>query len=173
MTYVLTIFAGTGHTAFSMIPVIVEVAKEQHIRPVCPLSIAVVASQIAITASPVSAAVIYMSGVLEPFGWSYPTLLCIWLLTTFVGCMLTSFVMSHIQNMDLDSDPVYKERLAKGLVKIAPDASSMNKALKPFAKRSVAHLPDRRARGCVLCLRYFSGCRPYQACGCSAVTLPL
>ena len=88
-------------------------------------------------ASPVSAAVIYMSGVLEPFGWSYPTLLCIWLLTTFVGCMLTSFVMSHIQNMDLDSDPVYKERLAKGLVK-APDASSMNKALKPFAKRSVA-----------------------------------
>ena len=70
VTYVLTIFAGTGHTAFSMIPVIVEVAKEQHIRPVCPLSIAVVASQIAITASPVSAAVIYMSGVLEPFGWS-------------------------------------------------------------------------------------------------------
>ena len=137
VTYVLTIFAGTGHTAFSMIPVIVEVAKEQHIRPVCPLSIAVVASQIAITASPVSAAVIYMSGVLEPFGWSYPTLLCIWLLTTFVGCMLTSFVMNHIQNMDLDSDPVYKERLAKGLVK-APDASSMNKALKPFAKRSVA-----------------------------------
>ena len=54
VTYVLTIFAGTGHTAFSMIPVIVEVAKEQHIRPVCPLSIAVVASQIAITASPVS-----------------------------------------------------------------------------------------------------------------------
>ena len=52
VTYVLTIFAGTGHTAFSMIPVIVEVAKEQKIRPVCPLSIAVVASQIAITASP-------------------------------------------------------------------------------------------------------------------------
>ena len=55
VTYVLTIFAGTGHTAFSMIPVIVEVAKEQKIRPVCPLSIAVVSSQIAITASPVSA----------------------------------------------------------------------------------------------------------------------
>ena len=67
VTYVLTIFAGTGHTAFSMIPVIVEVAKEQKIRPVCPLSIAVVSSQIAITASPVSAAVIYMTGVLEPF----------------------------------------------------------------------------------------------------------
>ena len=63
VTYVLTIFAGTGHTAFSMIPVIVEVAKEQNIKPVCPLSIAVVSSQIAITASPVSAAVIYMTGL--------------------------------------------------------------------------------------------------------------
>ncbi len=136
VTYVLTIFAGTGHTAFSMIPVIVEVAKEQKIRPVVPLSIAVVASQIAITASPVSAAVIYMSGVLEPFGWSYPALLGIWLVTTFAACMLTAFVMTLISNMDLDSDPVYKERLAKGLVK-APEGSAA-KELKPYAKRSVA-----------------------------------
>ena len=68
VTYVLTILAGTGHTAFSMIPVIVEVAKGENIKPKAPLSIAVVASQIAITASPVSAAVVYMSGVLEPLG---------------------------------------------------------------------------------------------------------
>ena len=33
VTYLLTILAGTGHTAFSMIPVIVEVAKEQGIKP--------------------------------------------------------------------------------------------------------------------------------------------
>ena len=135
VTYVLTLFAGTGHTAFSMIPVIVEVAKEQKIRPCCPLSIAVVASQIAITASPVSAAVIYMSGVLEPFGWSYPALLGIWIVTTFAGCMLTAFVMTKIQNMDLESDPVYKERLAKGLVKTS--AGAAHTQLKPFAKRSV------------------------------------
>ncbi len=136
VTYVLTIFAGTGHTAFSMIPVIVEVSKEQNIKPVCPLSIAVVSSQIAITASPVSAAVIYMSGILENFGWSYPTLLGIWLFTTFAGCMLTAFVISLISNMKLDTDPVYRERLARGLVK-AP-GKSINKQLKPFAKRSVA-----------------------------------
>ena len=154
VTYVLTIFAGTGHTAFSMIPVIVEVAKEQKIRPVVPLSIAVVSSQIAITASPVSAAVIYMSGVLEPFGWSYPALLGIWLVTTFVACMLTSFVMTLISNMDLDSDPVYKERLAKGLVK-APEASAA-KELKPYAKRSVAifHL------GVILVVLYASAISP-------------
>ena len=135
VTYVLTFFAGTGHTAFSMIPVIVEVAKEQHIRPVVPLSIAVVASQIAITASPVSAAVIYMSGVLENFGWSYPVLLIIWTVTTFLGCMLTAFIMQFIMNMDLDKDPVYLERLAKGLVK-APEAGE-KKALPAGAKLSV------------------------------------
>ncbi len=134
VTYVLTLFAGTGHTAFSMIPVIVEVAKEQHIRPCVPLSIAVVASQIAITASPVSAAVIYMSGVLEKFGWSYPLLLCIWIATTFIGCMLTAFIMTLISNMDLDSDPVYKDRLAKGLVN--PPTHEQKKLL-PHAKLSV------------------------------------
>ncbi len=134
VTYVLTFFAGTGHTAFSMIPVIVEVAKEQHIRPCVPLSIAVVASQIAITASPVSAAVIYMSGVLEKFGWSYPLLLCIWIATTFIGCMLTAFIMTLISNMDLDSDPVYKDRLAKGLVN--PPTHEQKKLL-PHAKLSV------------------------------------
>lgn len=135
VTYVLTIFAGTGHTAFSMIPVIVEVAKGQKIRPVIPLSIAVVSSQIAITASPVSAAVIYMSGVLEGFGWSYPALLGIWIVTTFIGCMITSFVMTLCSNMDLDSDPVYKDRLAKGLVKAVSDETKTQ--LKPYAKRSV------------------------------------
>lgn len=135
VTYVLTIFAGTGHTAFSMIPVIVEVAKGQKIRPVVPLSIAVVSSQIAITASPVSAAVIYMSGVLEGFGWSYPALLGIWIVTTFIGCMITSFVMTLCSNMDLDSDPVYKDRLAKGLVKAVSDETKTQ--FKPYAKRSV------------------------------------
>ena len=135
VTYVLTIFAGTGHTAFSMIPVIVEVAKGQKIRPVVPLSIAVVSSQIAIPASPVSAAVIYMSGVLEGFGWSYPALLGIWIVTTFIGCMLTSFVMTLCSNMNLDSDPVYKDRLAKGLVKAVSDETKTQ--LKPYAKRSV------------------------------------
>ena len=119
VTYVLTIFAGTGHTAFSMIPVIVEVAKGENVRPAVPLSIAVVASQIAITASPVSAAVIYMTGVLEPFGWSYPALLGVWLLTTFAGCMVTAFIMTLISKMDLSTDPIYQERLKEGLVKPA------------------------------------------------------
>lgn len=116
VTYFLTIFAGTGHTAFSMIPVIVEVAKGENIKPSVPLSISVVASQIAITASPVSAAVIAMSGFLEPFGCSYPMLLAICIPTTFLGCMITAFIMTKFINTDLSSDLVYQERLQLGQV---------------------------------------------------------
>lgn len=116
VTYFLTIFAGTGHTAFSMIPVIVEVAKGQNIKPSVPLSISVIASQIAITASPVSAAVVAMSGFLEPFGCSYPMLLAICIPTTFLGCMITAFIMTKFMNTDLNSDPIYQERLQRGLV---------------------------------------------------------
>ena len=133
VTYVLTIFAGTGHTAFSMIPVIVEVAKG--IRPSVPLSIAVVASQIAITASPVSAAVIYMTGVLEPFGWSYPTLLAVWLLTTFLGCMVTAFIMTIFCKMDLSTSTVYQKRLKEGLVK--PPVGMQEIKITSSAKLSV------------------------------------
>ncbi len=136
VTYFLTFLAGTGHTAFSMIPVIVEVAKEQNIKPSAPLSIAVISSQIAITASPVSAAVVYMTGVLEPLGWNYPTLLLVWLITTFSACMLTAFVMSKFFPLDLSKDLIYQERLQAGLVKAPMGAQHIE--LKKGAKRSVA-----------------------------------
>lgn len=117
VTYVLTVLAGTGHTAFAMIPVIVEVAKEQNVKPAGPLSMAVVSGQVAITASPVSAAVVYMTGVLEPYGWSYPTLLVVWLLTTYVGCMIAAFIMSLFFNKGpLDQDPEYLARVKAGLI---------------------------------------------------------
>lgn len=125
VTYLLTLFAGTGHTAFSMIPVIAEVAKSQNIKPSVPLSIAVPASQIAITASPVSAAVVFMASekALGGIGISYPLLLAIWIPTTFVGCMITAFIMNMFWKQDLSADPVYQERLSQGLVKEVSEAT--------------------------------------------------
>lgn len=117
--WLLTILAGTGNAVFSLMPVVVDVAKSQNIRPSAPLSLMVVSSQIGITASPVSAAVVYMSGVLEGFGWNYPTLIGIWIVTTFVACMATAFIVSLITPLDLSKDPVYQERLKAGLVKDA------------------------------------------------------
>ncbi|EKG8179505.1 anaerobic C4-dicarboxylate transporter [Campylobacter upsaliensis] len=117
--WLLTILAGTGNAVFSLMPVVVDVAKSQNIRPSAPLSLMVVSSQIGITASPVSAAVVYMSGVLEGFGWNYPTLIGIWIVTTFIACMATAFIVSLITPLDLSKDPVYQERLKAGLVKDA------------------------------------------------------
>ncbi|MFO6423104.1 anaerobic C4-dicarboxylate transporter [Motilimonas sp. KMU-193] len=115
VTYVMTLFAGTGHTAFSTLPVIAEVAKEQGVRPSRPLSIAVVASQIAITASPISAALVLMSGMLEKYNVSYLQILLICIPTTFVACMVGAFVAQFL-GKDLADDEVYQDRLAKGLV---------------------------------------------------------
>lgn len=133
VTWFMTVLAGTGHTAFSTLPVITEVAKEQGIRPSRPLSIAVIASQIAITASPISAAVVFFSGVLEPLGISYLTLLAICIPSTLVAILLTAAVCNFL-GCELKDDPIYQERLAKGEVQLRGNQSF---TLKPYAKRSV------------------------------------
>lgn len=134
VTYWMTVLAGTGHTAFSTLPVIAEVAKEQGIRPSRPLSIATVASQIAITASPISAAVVFLAGALEEkFGLSYLELLGIWIPSTFVACMITSFFCNFL-GKELKDDPVYQDRLTKGLIKMRGETQI---EIKPYAKLSV------------------------------------
>ena len=134
VTYWMTLLAGTGHTAFSTLPVIAEVAKEQGIRPSRPLSIATVASQIAITASPISAAVVFLAGDLEKkYGIGYLQLLAIWIPTTFLACMITAF-FCNFMGKDLDKDEVYQERLAKGLIH---KRGELQVEIKPYAKRSV------------------------------------
>ncbi|MCP9759208.1 anaerobic C4-dicarboxylate transporter [Aquitalea sp. S1-19] len=133
VTYSMTLMAGTGHTAFSTLPVIAEVAKEQGIRPSRPLSISVVSSQIAITASPISAAVIFVSGILEPLGVGYLQLLAITIPTSLAAVLLTSVVANRL-GCELKDDPVYQERLAKGQVTIR---GGQKLEILPHAKLSV------------------------------------
>ncbi|BES86342.1 anaerobic C4-dicarboxylate transporter [Pectobacterium araliae] len=133
VTYFMTILAGTGHTAFSTLPVIAEVAKEQGIRPSRPLSIAVVASQIAITASPISAAVVFVAGILEPHGVSYLLLLGICIPTTLAAIMLTAIVTNFL-GKELKDDPIYQERLKKGETTLRGNSQH---EIKPGAKLSV------------------------------------
>ncbi|WP_345830090.1 anaerobic C4-dicarboxylate transporter [Erwinia sp. HDF1-3R] len=133
VTWFMTMLAGTGHTAFSTLPVIAEVAKEQGVRPSRPLSIAVVASQIAITASPISAAVVFLAGILEPVGISYLGLLSVAVPSTMIAIFLAALVTNFL-GKELKDDPVYQERLAKGEVS-QRGASVLEE--KPGAKLSV------------------------------------
>lgn len=133
VTYGMTLLAGTGHTAFSTLPVIAEVAKEQGVRPSRPLSIAVVASQIAITASPISAAVVFLAALLEPKGISYLGLLAVAIPSTMAAIFVAALVTNFL-GKELKDDPVYRARLAKGEVTLR-GASQFEE--KPGAKLSV------------------------------------
>ena len=122
ITYLMTLMAGTGHTAFSTMPVITEVAKENNIRPSRPLSVAVVASQIAITASPISAAVVFFSSTLEKQGIDYLQLLAVAIPSTFLACMATAAIMMTVDKVrgttELSTHPEYQRRLAAGTVTV-------------------------------------------------------
>ena len=120
VTYWMTLLAGTGHTAYAALPVITEVSKEGNVRPSKPLSISVVASQIAITASPISAAVVIFASFLEPLGVSYLQLLGIAIPSTILACMIGAIVANRL-GKPLSEDPVYQERLKAGLVKQKSD----------------------------------------------------
>ncbi|CAO98033.1 anaerobic C4-dicarboxylate transporter [Erwinia tasmaniensis] len=133
VTYLMTLLAGTGHTAFSTLPVIAEVAKEQGVRPSRPLSIAVIASQIAITASPISAAVVFMAGILEPKGISYLMLLAVAIPATMAAIFIAA-VITNFLGKELKDDAVFQARLAKGEVTLR---GANRFEAKPGAKRSV------------------------------------
>ena len=133
VTYGMTLMAGTGHTAFSTLPVISEVAKENGVRPSRPLSIAVVASQVAITASPVSAAVIFMAAILDPFGVDYLQILAITIPSTLLAVVLASLVTNRL-GKDLADDEEYQGRLARGEITFRARTEYV---ARPGAKRSV------------------------------------
>ncbi|MDR1402088.1 MAG: anaerobic C4-dicarboxylate transporter [Tannerellaceae bacterium] len=115
VTYFFTFIAGTGHVAYSLLPVVSEVATETKIRPERPLSIAVIASQQAITASPISAATVALLSILENSGFSvtYMDILMVTIPCTLAGVLAGAFYSMHA-GKELADDPVYKRRLALG-----------------------------------------------------------
>lgn len=129
VTYLFTFIAGTGHVAYSVLPVIAEVARETKIRPERPLGIAVIASQQAITASPISAATVALLGLLP--GVTLFDIMVITVPATLVGVLVGAFCSMKVGKELLD-DPEYQRRVKEGLigddsVKTA-DVANANKA---------------------------------------------
>ncbi|WP_096972398.1 anaerobic C4-dicarboxylate transporter [Escherichia coli] len=141
VTYFLTIFAGTGNISLATLPVIAEVAKEQGVKPCRPLSTAVVSAQIAITASPISAAVVYMSSVMEGHGISYLHLLSVVIPSTLLAVLVMSFLVTMLFNSKLSDDPIYRKRLEEGVVIYAIiNSPSMGLVEKPLMNTTNAIL---------------------------------
>ena len=107
------LFAGTGHVAYSVLPVIAEVARETGIRPERPMGIAVIASQQAITASPISAATVALLSMLAGYHITLFDILKISIPCTLVG-VLAGAIYSMRVGKELKDDPVYQARLKSG-----------------------------------------------------------
>lgn len=113
VTYTFTFLAGTGHVAYSVLPVIAEVARETKIRPERPLGIAVIASQQAITASPISAATVALLGLLAGFDITLFDILKITIPATLIGVLVGAFASMRV-GKELVDDPEYQRRLQSG-----------------------------------------------------------
>lgn len=115
VTYLFTFIAGTGHIAYSVLPVIAEVARETKIRPERPLGIAVIASQQAITASPISAATVALLGLLAGFDISLFDILKVTVPATLIGVLVGAFCSMKV-GKELKDDPEYQRRLKEGMI---------------------------------------------------------
>jgi anaerobic C4-dicarboxylate transporter DcuA len=138
VTYCFTLFAGTAHISYSIMPIIAEVATKARVRPERALSMSVTAAHMGITASPVSAASAALLTVLVASGIKLADILMVCIPSTLIGVIVgILFVLKR--GKELDKDPEFLEKMkdpafAKNLDNEQQDSAT---ALKPGAIKSV------------------------------------
>jgi anaerobic C4-dicarboxylate transporter DcuA len=134
VAYAFTFLAGTGHIFYPLLPVIYEVAMKGRVRPERPIAVATIASQQAITASPVSAATAALIALLGPKGIGLPQILMICVPATLLGVIIAALVQTRV-GRELEDDPEFQRRLAAGEVdpKEVSDDVTTTAALAPRA----------------------------------------
>ena len=136
-TWTFTFLAGTGHIVYPLLPVIYETAHQNGIRPERPMAVATIASQQAITASPVAAATAAMIGLFAEKGmteWGLAQILMICVPATLTGVVAAAIISMFI-GKDLKDDAVYQARLKAGLIP-RPAAPEARAPLKSSARLS-------------------------------------
>ena len=115
--YFFTLFSGTGHIAYSLLPIISEIATDSKVRPERPLSISVIASQQAITTSPISAATaaLLSAELLGDKGVTLGNILMVCIPATLVGVIVGAIAVSFM-GVPLEKDPEYLRRLREGVL---------------------------------------------------------
>lgn len=139
VTYLSTIFCGTGYVSLALYPVIAEVATEAGIRPERPMSIALVANQQAIVASPLSAAMAAMIGLMAPFGITLGHILAVTVPATVIGSFVGALSV-YRRGKELLDDPEYLRRVREGLIEPLQKKDLMNykpREVTTEARRSV------------------------------------
>jgi anaerobic C4-dicarboxylate transporter DcuA len=110
VTYFFTLFAGTAHISYSIMPIIAEVAIKKRIRPERALSMSVTAAHMGITASPVSAASAALLTVLGTSGIKLADILLVCIPATLIG-VLVGILFVLKRGKELENDPEFLERM--------------------------------------------------------------
>lgn len=137
--YFFTLFAGTAHISYSILPIIAEIAIKKRIRPERALSMSVTAAHMGITASPVSAASAALLTVLVANGAKLADILLVCIPATLIG-VLVGVLFVYKRGKELSEDPEFLEKM-KDLTfakNIESNETETEIVLKPGAKKSVA-----------------------------------
>ncbi|GGN13013.1 anaerobic C4-dicarboxylate transporter DcuA/anaerobic C4-dicarboxylate transporter DcuB [Actinoplanes campanulatus] len=135
VAFIFTLGAGTGFIYYPLIPVIFAVAYFNGVRPERPLAVAGTASQFAITASPVSASMATLVGLLDPVDFGIGDILVVVLPASVVGLLAASFVQMRV-GKELADDPEYQRRVSAGEIKPVDTSVLEARQLPKEAKRS-------------------------------------
>jgi anaerobic C4-dicarboxylate transporter DcuA len=137
ITYFFTLFAGTAHISYSILPIIAEVAIKARIRPERALSMSVTAAHMGITASPVSAASAALLTVLAASGIKLADILLICIPSTLIG-VIAGIAFVYKRGKELDVDPEFLERMKDpAFAKNLESESKESVTLKPGAVKSL------------------------------------
>lgn len=158
-TFLFCAGAGTGNIYYSLMPVIYEVSYAAGIRPERPLALSATAGQLAITSSPVSAAMAAMVGLLAPLGFALTDILMVVFPASLLAILAGGFVMNRL-GKDLKDDPEFQRRLAAG--EIAPPPGTEAAAKVPAAARNAA-LIFLTALALIILAGLLPGLRPHVA----------
>src|SRR5688572_9949937 len=136
VSYIFTFLAGTGHIFYPLLPVIYEVAMKGRVRPERPIAVSTIASQQAITASPVSAATAAMIAILGGHGVGLVQILAICVPSTLIGVIVAALIQTRV-GVELEQDPEYQRRLASGELTPSETAgAAAEQADAPLAPRA-------------------------------------
>lgn len=140
-TWFMTFLCGTGHTCYTLLPIIYDIAIKQNIRPERPMAISSVAAQVGICSSPASVAVVSVVGFLAGAGLEISLLqvLAVTVPAT-AGGVLCAAIWSTRRGKELADDEEFQKYIAdpenRAYVYGAAGESLVDKELPPEAYRA-------------------------------------
>lgn len=140
-TFFLTVFVGTGHVVYTLMPIICDIALKKGIRPERPCGVASIASQVGITCSPIAAAVVAFSAISAENGFEVNNIQIV--LISIPACLcglMAAAAASYNRGLDLDKDPQFQARLKdpeQYNYIYGNNATTLDKRISPEAKRAV------------------------------------